>query len=1034
MLSLGGGMRGALLGVCLLGTLLGIAAQSTGWAYGTLTADATGGVYIADRDNHRVAYVNTSGHLSNFAGTFGQSGFGGDGGPAGQALFNQPSGVALDAGGNLYIADRGNHRVRKVDAATGNISTFAGSGAASSTTLGLHRLATNMRYPAALAFCPDGSLHIVYALQYVLRVDPVTGTVTATAGNGNAGISGEGMLANQSAMTQASAVLCDAANNVYISLPVYGVIRRVNGTTGNWTTFAGMPSQWGYAGDGGPATQAQLDWVQGMALDGGANMWLAEGGNRADLLQVMRRIDAGTGIINTVSGTLRVAGYAGDGGPYNTTGVKYNNPFGLASDGSGGILIADMANHRVRHIDTATGQLSLFAGTGVAGTTGDEGPATTALVVAPRALELDGGGGYYIAERARIRHVSPARLITTVVGTGDLGVGTDAHASPSATSQRVNYPTALAFDAPNSRLYYSDTLNHRVMYLDLLVGQLYFVAGNGTPGYAGDGDPAWNTSGTNTWIDGANVWARLDSPAGIALDAATGDVYIADAGNHRVRKVDGASKVITTLAGTGAPGYSGDGGPAAAAALNTPAGLAFDSGTGDLYIADSGNHVVRRVSPGGAIATVAGNGAQGRGGDGGPATAASLSTPSAVALDPGGTLLVADTGNNVVRAVSLGGTISTAVGSGAAGFAGDDGPPLTAQLSAPRGIAVDSAYAMYIADTGNNRPAALAPTAQPPTPIAPAAIPASAQSTAQPVELGFRLWVPAVLPSQFAGGQAELELAMAAVVEQATGVAGVVARLAQAAPPGGNTTLLLQAMLEFPSRSALVAAQQLALALSGFPAPTEAALEAASLLYAGVEIDTGSVELGFRLWVPAVLSSQFAGVQAALELAMTAVVEQSTGESGVVTGLGLAGQQGANTTLYLQALVGFPTRAAFAAAQQFALALASAPAPTERALAFASALYTGVEVDRSSVTLDGFSVPEGGAGAPPASPAPPPPPAGSSSGTGKMAFASLAAIIIVIPVMVWLVIGGIRAMRLRHAAPGATRLSFGLVRPPARAS
>jgi sugar lactone lactonase YvrE len=210
------------------------------------------------------------------------------------------------------------------------------------------------------------------------------------------------------------------------------------------------------------------------------------------------------------------------------------------------------------------------------------------------------------------------------------------------------------------------------------------VAGNGNAGYSGDGGPA--------------VRAQLSNPFGVALDSA-GNLYIADDGNNRIRKVARAG-VISTVAGAGTRAL-GDAGPATGAQLALPGGVALDSAS-NLYIADFANDRIRKVTPAGVIGTVAGGGTQGLG-DGGPATSAQLNRPSDVAVDSDGNLYIADTGNSRIRKVTPAGVISTIAGGGRAGSSGDDGPATDAQLHFPRGVAADSAGNLYIADSENNR-------------------------------------------------------------------------------------------------------------------------------------------------------------------------------------------------------------------------------------------------------------------------------------------------------------------------------------------
>ena len=271
--------------------------------------------------------------------------------------------------------------------------------------------------------------------------------------------------------------------------------------------------------------------------------------------------------------------------------------------------------------------------------------------------------------------------ITTVAGTGTVGFSGD---GGPATSAELNDPYGVAVDG-SGNLYIADTQNNRVRKVDGS-GTITTVAGTGTAGFSGDGGPATSA-------------AALRSP-GVAVDG-SGNLYIADYANSRVRKVDG-SGTITTVAGTGTAGFSGDGGPATSAELDHPVGVAVD-GSGNLYIADYDNNVVRKVNGSGTITTIAGTGTFGFSGDGGPATSAELSSTAGVALDGSGNLYIADEDNSRVRKVDGSGTITTVAGTGTAGFSGDGGPATSAELNFPGGVAVDGSGNLYIADAINHR-------------------------------------------------------------------------------------------------------------------------------------------------------------------------------------------------------------------------------------------------------------------------------------------------------------------------------------------
>jgi sugar lactone lactonase YvrE len=329
--------------------------------------------------------------------------------------------------------------------------------------------------------------------------------------------------------------------------------------------------------------------------------------------------------ISTVAGTGE-ARFKGENEP--AVSAQLNSPCGIAVDSAGTVYLSDSGNHRVRKI-TADGKISTVAGTGTAGYRGDNGPAVSAQLYDPREVAVDSAGAVYIADNGnhRVRKITADGKISTVAGTGTASFGGD---GGPATAARLCNPYGVAVDSSGT-LYISDRNNHRVRKVTA-DGKISTVAGTGTAGSAGDGGPA--------------VSAQLASPEGVTLDSA-GTLYIA--GSYRVRKVTADGK-ISTVAGTGTAGSSGDGGPATAARLN-PLGLATDS-SGTLYTADFDNHRVRKIAADAAISTVAGTGTAGFGGDGGPATAARLNLPIGVAVDSAGTLYITDLGNHRVRKVA----------------------------------------------------------------------------------------------------------------------------------------------------------------------------------------------------------------------------------------------------------------------------------------------------------------------------------------------------------------------------------------------
>jgi hypothetical protein len=330
--------------------------------------------------------------------------------------------------------------------------------------------------------------------------------------------------------------------------------------------------------------------------------------------------------------------------------------------------------------DSAT--VRAVAGTGVAGTSGDGGPAASAAINIPTSLTADGDGNVYVCETGAygVRRIAADGTITRFAGNGTAGFSGD---GGQADAAQLNNPRGVAFHAPSGAFYIADTGNARIRRVGS-DGVITTVAGTGGAGYTGDGGP-----GTS---------ATLNTLREVAVDTA-GNVYMADAGNRVIRRL-GADGVITTVAGTGVSGSSGDGGPATAAQIRNPTGIAV-SADGVLYIVDRDSHRIRKVSTG-VITTVAGTGTAGSGGDGGPGTAAGLNLPNDVHLDAAGSLYISDGGNHRVRRVDPTGVIVTVAGTGAAGSTGDGGPALSATFQDPRALTIATDGHLYISDRNAN--------------------------------------------------------------------------------------------------------------------------------------------------------------------------------------------------------------------------------------------------------------------------------------------------------------------------------------------
>ena len=623
-----------------------------------LATDAAGNVYFSSL--HSVFKVDAGGTLTRVAGN-SRPGNSGDGGPATAAQLNFPMGIAIDAGGNLFVADRDASVVRKI-AANGTITTVAGTGTPGFSGDGGPAAGAQINGPFGVTVDSAGNLYIADTGNGVVRKVSPNGSISTVAGTGTLGYSGDGGPARNAWLNGPESVAVDAAGNLYIADTFNGRIRRV-GADGIIATVAGVGSTGVYSGDGGPAQNAAVSLPTDVAVDRAGNLYIADFGNSK--IRVVT-----SGVIATVVGLGNSAPLL-DG--QTAINVSLEGPTGVTVDHAGVIYFVEagigsgtglaVGDYKVWKVSTA-GLLTTLAGNGIPSFSGEASAATAAQLNSPSGVAVGVGGVLYIADtlNQRVRALAPGGLLTTQAGNGTPGFNGDVILPRNAL---LNHPLGIAADALGN-WYVADTANSRVREAQP-GGNLFTIAGNGNASYFGDGGPA--------------IRGSVNQPEGVAVDP-LGNVYIADTLDHAVRMVtpDG---IVTTLAGNGNPGYSGDGGPANLAHLNQPRGVAVDAG-GNVYIADTGNNQVRRVDALGTITTVDTGGA--------------LSDPRGVAVDGAGNLYIADTGNRLVRRVSPGALVTTIAGNGTCCYSGDGGLGLDAQLNQPWGIAVDANGNVYVAD------------------------------------------------------------------------------------------------------------------------------------------------------------------------------------------------------------------------------------------------------------------------------------------------------------------------------------------------
>lgn len=643
--------------------------------------DSAGNYYIAAASQNRVFKVNGSTGLLTVVAGNGLPGYSGDSvtGGAASAELNNPEGVAVDSAGNVYIADTYNQVIRKVDT-TNTITTIVGNQAACGGAT------AKLCYPQGLATDAGGNLYIADSSDcQVKKVVLATNTVSIAAGNGTCGYAGDGSLATAAELNSPSAVAIDSSNDIFIADTSNCVIREIVSSAGNKIRTVAGDNALGctYNGDGISPTSATLYYPNGVAVNSsGSTVTIADTYNYR-----IRQFTFGTGsAIQTVAGS-GTPGFCGDGAAANAACIY--NAFGVALAGSGAFYIADDSNSRVRSF-TVGGNINTVAGNGsttIATPTNGVVPSGVTLYN-PWGVYQDPSGNIFVGSQAdeMVRElVQSAGVVNAFAGTGTAGFAGD---GGLATAALMNNPAGIARDS-SGNIYIADQYNCVVRMVNTAGVISVFAGIEGTYpscGYSGDGGPATS--------------AQLSYANSVYVDSKN-NVFISDSNNQVVREV--TNGIITTIAGIpGQAGYGGDGGPATSAKLNYPSGIAKD-GAGNLYIADQYNLRVREINAvTGVITTFAGNGGGGFSGDG-IATQNSLYYPTGVWADVNGNVFIADQANERLRWVNAAGMMTTVAGSGAAGYTGDGGVAISSELYYPDTIWEDGSGNLLFSDEFNYR-------------------------------------------------------------------------------------------------------------------------------------------------------------------------------------------------------------------------------------------------------------------------------------------------------------------------------------------
>ncbi len=588
----------------------------------------------------------------------------------------------------MYIGDYGNHRVRKITASTSNITTIAGTGSYGYSGDGGAATAAAIAYPAGVNLDSAGNVYFgdwsatTPAFNVIRKITVSTGIISTVAGvaSTSGGFNGDNIQATAASLYNPFDVVLDSYNNLFISDRFNYRVRKVDVSTGVITTVVGTGTA-SSTGDGGAATSASINVPCLSRFDSSGNYYITEcNGNRIrKVVTVTTDIPTAypslsphsISVISTIAGT-GTGSYSGDNGQATSATIK--SPHGIDLDSSGNIYFSDTYNHRVRKITASTGIITTYAGTGTSSYSGDNGVASSAAMYLPHGVCLDSSGTYSL-----MRYIFTPSIYSLVNLIGNV--------------------------------YIVDYGNHRVRKVLISTSVISTIAGTGASSYSGD--------------NGQATSAALNGPVGVAVDPSgesflccalallfclnlLGNVYIGDYHNNRIRKMTAATGAITTIAGTGTAGYSGDGGAATSAMIKYPRGVNHDSSL-NVYFGNWGEayNVIRKVTVStGVISTVAGTGSTSGGynGDNIQATAAMLNYPDDVVLDSFGNLYICDRFNYRVRKVDVStGVITTMAGTGTGSSTGDGGVAISSTLNGPCFSRFDSSGNYYIVECEGNR-------------------------------------------------------------------------------------------------------------------------------------------------------------------------------------------------------------------------------------------------------------------------------------------------------------------------------------------
>lgn len=623
---------------------------------GAVAQDSAGNIYVVDPLNDTIRKISPNGIVTTVAGSTGLSGS--TDGVGGFARFNAPNGIAVDGAGNLFVADTGNHTIRKISP-DGMVTTFAGLAGTSGATNGAGNLA-RFNSPFGVMLDQSNNVYVADTLNNTIRMITPAGVVTTLAGS--AGVAGsKNGTGTAATFSHPVSLAMDSNGNIYVADTSNDLIRKI-APGAVVTTLAGSP---GAAGSADGTSAARFNTPYAITVDSMDTIYVADTFN-----STIRKI--------TLSGEVTTpAGLAGVTGSVDGVGnqARLSSPTGLAAGGGTNLVVADFGNASIRMVTEGGTRVTTIAG--VANVTGSQnGSARAARFNFPAGAAVDTGGNVYIADEQNdvIRKITPLGDVSTFAGTAGVAGTNDAN----GTAAKFNRPLGVALDK-GGNLYVADTQNHTIRKItpDGTVTTLAGLAG---------------TAGTS---DGVGTDALFNTPFGVAVDTQT-NVYVADTFNHAIRKITPAG-VVSTLAGTISVSGTNDG-TGSAANFSFPEGVAVDP-DGNVFVTDDANSSIRKITPGGVVTTFAGVTAS-PGNSDGTGSGARFNFPFGLAIDANRNLYVTDNASHTIRKITPGGVVTT-LGGLPGVFGNIDGTGDTSRLSSPQGIAVDADGNLYVSDKGN---------------------------------------------------------------------------------------------------------------------------------------------------------------------------------------------------------------------------------------------------------------------------------------------------------------------------------------------